>query len=177
MGKHSVKFLMVLAASLISAAVVADGQQIYKWTDSQGVVHYSDKAPVNAEQPVTTMELAELPPVDAQIQAQNQAWIADINQWYQGIVVQENQQQYNQILAWQESQDQAAVSSSNSTQAVSTVSQIYGGYRPFNYKHWQHGRRPAQLPAKSPVFKSSIWNTQPNPLSEQLYNTNPNIHF
>ncbi|MGA9854553.1 MAG: DUF4124 domain-containing protein [Gammaproteobacteria bacterium] len=177
MGKQCVKFLIVLAASLLSAGVFADGQQIYKWTDNQGVVHYSDKAPVKAAQPVTTMQLAELPAVDAQTEAQNQAWIASINQWYQNIVVQENQQQYNQILAWQESQDQAAVSSSDSTQEVSYVSQIYGGYRPFDYKHWQHEKRPTQLPAKSPVFKSSIWNTQPNPSSGQLYNTNPNIHF
>lgn len=177
MGKQHVIFLIVLAATLFSTTVYADGQQIYKWTDSQGVVHYSDKAPVKAEQPVTTMELAELPALDAQSQAQNQAWIADINQWYQNVVAQENQQQYNQTLVWQESQDQAAVSSSDSTQEVSYVSQIYGGYRPFNYKHWQHGKRPTQLPAKSSIFKSSIWNTQPNPLSEQLYNTNPNIHF
>lgn len=171
------RFLTVLTAILFSTVVCADGQQIYKWTDSQGVVHYSDKAPVNTDQPVTQMELAELPAQDAQSQAQNQAWIADINQWYQGIVAQENQQQYNQILAWQESQDQATVSSSDSTQEISTVSQIYGGYRPFDYKHWHHGKRSVQLPAKSSVFKSSIWNTQPNPLSEQLYNTNPNIHF
>ncbi len=171
------RFLIVLAAILLSAAVYADGQQIYKWVDSQGVVHYSDKAPVKTQQPVTIMELAELPVVDAQTEVQNQAWIADINQWYQSIVAQENQQQYNQILAWQESQDQAAVSSSDSTQEVSYVSQIYGGYRPFDYKHWHHQKRPSQPPAKSPEFKSSIWNTQPNPFSEQLYNTNPNIHF
>jgi len=169
MSKQYLRFLIVLAASLFSAAVFADGQQIYKWVDSQGVVHYSDKAPVKPEQPVTRMQLADLPAVDAQTETQNQAWIASINQWYQSIVTQETQQQYNQILAWQESQDQASVSSSDSTQEVSTVSQIYGGYRPFDYKHWQHEKRPVQLPAISPVFRPSIWNTQPNPFSEQLY--------
>lgn len=175
-GRHSIRFLIVLAASLFSAAVVADGQQIYKWVDSQGVVHYSDKAPVKPEQPVTRMTLAELPAVDAQTETQNQEWIADINHWYQSIVAQENQQQYNQILAWQESQDQAAAISSDSTEEISTVSQIYGGYRPFNYKHWHHEKRSRLRPAASSVFKDSLWNTQPNRLSEQLYNTNPNIH-
>jgi hypothetical protein len=178
MGRLTITLLLFgFAASLFSAAAFADGQQIYKWVDSQGVVHYSDKAPVKTQRPVTRMQLAELPPVDAQTEAQSQAWIANINKWYQSIVAQEDQEQYNQILAWQESQDQAAVNSTDSTQDVSYVSQIYGGYRPFDYKHWHHEKRPVQMPIKSPVFKSSIWNTQPNSLSEGLYNTNPNIHF
>jgi Domain of unknown function (DUF4124) len=178
MGRLSTTLLLFgFAASLSSTAVLADGQQIYKWTDSQGVVHYSDKAPVKTDQLVTLMTLAELPAVDTQTVAQNQAWIADINQWYQSIVAQENQQQYNQILAWQESQDQAAVSTTDATQEVSYVSQIYGGYRPFDYKHWRHEKQPSHRPAKSPVFKSDIWNTQPNPYSVELYNTNPDIHF
>jgi Domain of unknown function (DUF4124) len=175
--KHSIKFLILLSATLLLAAATANGQQIYKWTDSQGVVHYSDKAPAKTDNPVTSMTLAELPPVDAQTEAQNQAWIASINQWYQSIVAQQTAEQYNQILAWQESQDQAAVSTTDSAQAVSYVSQIYGGYQPFDYKHWHHQKRPSRLPSKSPVFKSDIWNTQPNSFTGQLYNTNPNIHF
>lgn len=177
MSKLSVTVMLFLAASLCSAAAFADGQQIYKWVDSQGVVHYSDKAPAKTQQPVTRMTLAALPAADAETEAQNQAWIAGINQWYQSIVAEETQQQYNQILAWQESQDQAAASTAASTQEVSDVSPIYGGFRPFNFRRWRHEHRRSHQPVNSVVFRPSLWDTRSTPMSQQLYNTNPNSHF
>lgn len=181
MGKLSITFLIVCVTFLFSGIALADGTQIYKWVDSQGVVHYSDKAPTNPDLPVTSMTFPAPPANAAQAEAQNNAWIASTQQWFQSVVSLENEQQYNQILAWQESQDQAAVSSSDSSQSDSTqnvlyTSQIYGGYRGFDYKHWRHKPRPVH-PIAPPVLKPSPWNTRPNPASSQLYNTNPNIHF
>lgn len=174
MAKLSVTLVFVLAANLCSAAALADGQQIYKWVDSQGVVHYSDKAPAKTVQPVTHMTLAALPAVDAQTEAQNQAWIAGINQWYQSIVAQETQQQYNQILAWQESQDQAAQSNTTSNQEITDVTPIYGAYRPFHFRHRNFEHHRSRQPINSVVFRPNVWSTQPNSFSNQLYNTNPN---
>ena len=46
--KHGIRLLLASTASFIAAAVLAAaawGAGTYKWTDDQGVVHYSDKAP------------------------------------------------------------------------------------------------------------------------------------
>jgi len=46
--KHGMRLLLASTASFIAAAVLAPaawGAGTYKWTDDQGAVHYSDKAP------------------------------------------------------------------------------------------------------------------------------------
>lgn len=178
MGKLSVTLLIAFIVALFSAGVFADDQQIYKWVDSQGIVHYSDKAPTKPkpEQNLKQITLPVLPTPDPQAAAEDQARIADINQWYQGIVAQETQQQYNQALAWQESQDQAAENVPDYTQEVSYVTPVYVGYRPFDFEHPHKNsghdnfmHPPHQGQPISPVFKSSIWDTQPNPFTQQLF--------
>lgn len=40
---------LVLASALVVTPAVAQQATVYKWTDEQGVPHYSDQPPVNAE--------------------------------------------------------------------------------------------------------------------------------
>ena len=172
MNTQSIKILIVLAATLYSMAAFADGQQIYKWTDSQGVVHYSDKAPVKPVHSVQQITLPALPAPDPQSEAQNQAWIAGVNQWYESVLKQESQLQYEQLLAWQESQPKAAPVPP--AEPVSYAAPLYGGYFRFRHRHHESdgdefGRPPHPSGPMPRAFRSSLWNTQPNPFSQQLY--------
>ena len=40
---------LVLASALVVSPAIAQQATVYKWTDGQGVTHYSDQPPVNAE--------------------------------------------------------------------------------------------------------------------------------
>ena len=177
MRKTSVAILCSIVFGLLTTAAFAGSPQIYKWVDSKGVVHYSDKAPATPQQDVKLISLAPLPAVDAQTVAQNQAWIAGIQQWYQGIVTLENEQQYNQILAWQ---NQAAENGSVAQQNQTDTSLVYAGYNPYQFHHHHYhphqGKRPGHFSSPPLVFQPDLWNTRPNAFSQQLFNTNPNIH-
>jgi len=172
MNRQSIKFLMVLVVTLFSTAVFADGQQIYKWVDGQGVVHYSDKAPGQTLQPVKLITLPEFPPVDPKAEAEEQARIAGVNQWYESVLKQETQLQYAQLLAWQKSRPTAAAVPP--AEQVSYAAPLYGGYFRFRHRHHESdgddfGRPPHPNRPMPRTFQSSPWNTQPNPFSEQLY--------
>ena len=47
MMKHSVQFLIVL--TVLMSSLFASAQAIHKWVDKDGVVHFSQHAPVNVE--------------------------------------------------------------------------------------------------------------------------------
>jgi len=55
--------LIFLALLALAPAAFADGTQLYKWTDTQGVIHYSDKPPA---QPVTDLSSTDMPSFPAQ---------------------------------------------------------------------------------------------------------------
>ncbi|MGB9428453.1 MAG: DUF4124 domain-containing protein [Gammaproteobacteria bacterium] len=169
MTKLNEIMLLVCAAALFSGVASAAGTQIYKWTDAQGVVHYSDKAPAQTPQPVALITLPEFPPVDQKAEAADQAWIASINQWYENVLKQESQLQYEQFLAWQESQSSEPVPPA--TEQVSYVTPLCWDCGRFGFRHRPHDKMPSpRTPhAISPVFKSNIWSTQPNPFTQQLY--------
>ena len=68
--------LLPLAAAFAVPAA-ADGPAVYKWTDSGGTVHYSDKPPETAAPDLQTLNLPPLPPQDpAKIAADQAAQVA-----------------------------------------------------------------------------------------------------
>ena len=69
-------FLSIVAALLPILHGNADAQQIYKWTDASGQVHYGEKKPDDAAQ-VQTLDIA--PPPPAPSSADSTAEIARIN--------------------------------------------------------------------------------------------------
>ena len=48
----------------LAPAVFADAPQMYKWTDAQGVVHYSDQPPKQAVADLTSSDIPVFPAVD-----------------------------------------------------------------------------------------------------------------
>ncbi|MGH2482737.1 MAG: hypothetical protein ACRDHW_24070, partial [Ktedonobacteraceae bacterium] len=133
-------------------------------------VHYSDKAPIQPQQHATLMSLPELPQPDPQALAQDQAWIASINTWYQNVLKDQAQLQYQQLLTSEETQPPQTEGTPDYTQQVSYVTPVYGNYWRFGFRHPHHPSRPIHGPQpRQPMFQSNIWNTQPNPFTQQLY--------
>lgn len=165
MSRVSIMVFLVCSAALFSAAAVADGAQIYKWTDSQGVVHYSDKAPASPQSSLQVMALPESPPVDPQAEAADQAWIASINQWYQTVLNDQAQLESAQLLESQAAQP--AATPPVSTEQVSYVTPFCWDCERFHFHHRPH-RPPLSMPTPQ-SFQNSLWHPQPNPFTQSLY--------
>ena len=102
----ALSILALLTASFPVAA--ADGQTVYKWTDTQGVVHYSDKPPVQSAPDLQTMDLPAFPPQDpAKIAADQAALAASTAALVQQQQAEEALQQRAEELALERAQLQA----------------------------------------------------------------------
>ncbi|HEX4300007.1 MAG TPA: DUF4124 domain-containing protein [Gammaproteobacteria bacterium] len=55
---------LALVAALLSPVALADNPQLYKWTDAQGVIHYSDQPPQQPVADLATADIPAFPPVD-----------------------------------------------------------------------------------------------------------------
>jgi hypothetical protein len=106
-------FLLALA---FSAAAMADDPQLYKWTDANGTIHYSDQAPARIAPDMTVAAMPVFPPVDpvklAQQQAELLAQVAALQQLTEAQMAQQAQaaavaqQQADLQAAQQAAQDQ-----------------------------------------------------------------------
>jgi hypothetical protein len=65
--------LILLALLALAPAAFADGTQLYKWTDAQGVVHYSDKPPAQPAADLSTTAMPSFPVQDPAVLAAKQA--------------------------------------------------------------------------------------------------------
>lgn len=171
MFRLSTMVFLVCSTALFSAAASAGGAQIYKWTDNQGVVHYSDKAPASPQSSLQVMALPELPPVDPKAEAADQAWIASVNQWYQNVLKAQSELQYQEFLAWEESQPTAAPPPATMEQ-VSYVTPFCWDCDRFHFHH-RHPRRPLLSAPTPQSIHNSLWSTQPNSFNSSVWNTNP----
>lgn len=161
MGKLSAALLIVAIATLCVGAATAGDFQIYKWVDNQGVVHYSDKAPAQTQPAVTRMTLADFPPLDPKAEAADQAWIASIRQWYQDVLTQQSQLQYQQFLAWEQSQPTSVPAPA--TQEPARVIPVCWQCDRFHFRH--HYRQPLRKPPTPQSLHASLW-MQPNPFTQ-----------
>lgn len=98
-----------LAAAMFATVACADAQTVYKWTDDQGVMHYSDKPPQEATLDLQTLDLPAFPPQDPAKLAADQAALAAST----AALVQQQQaehalQQRDEELALERAQLQAA---------------------------------------------------------------------
>jgi len=87
--------LLPLLALGISALAMADEPQLYRWTDAQGTVHYSDQPPAQPASDLTASDIPSFPPVDpvklAQQQADLLAQVAALQQLTQAQLAQQAQ--------------------------------------------------------------------------------------
>lgn len=167
MGKWNVSVWVAAAIMLFAAAAAAGNVHIYKWVDGQGVVHYSDTAPPATQSLVTSMTLAEFPPPDPQAEAADQAWIAGIHQWYQSVLDQQAQQQYQEYLAWEQSQSAPAPASAPDTQEPAYLVPVCWQCERFHFRH--HHRRPLLSMPTPQSFQNSLWHPRTGPLRLQPF--------
>src|ERR1700756_4638301 len=87
--------LLPLLALGVSAIAVADDPQLYRWTDAQGTVHYSDQPPAQPAPDLTASDIPSFPPADpvklAQRQADLLAQVAALQQLTQAQLAQQAQ--------------------------------------------------------------------------------------
>ncbi|MGH8363051.1 MAG: DUF4124 domain-containing protein [Gammaproteobacteria bacterium] len=165
MGKLSISVWIAAAAMLIAAAAAAGNVHIYKWVDNQGVVHYSDTAPAQIEPVATRMTLPEFPPPDPQAEAADQTWIASVNQWYQSVLDQQAQLQYQENLAWEQSQ--AAPASAPDTQELAYYVPVCWQCERFHFRH--HHRRPLLSAPTPQSLQNSLWHPQTSLIRLQAF--------
>lgn len=65
--------LALFGLLVISPAAFADDPQLYRWTDAQGVVHYSDQPPAETAPDLKTSDMPAFPVVDQAKLDQEQA--------------------------------------------------------------------------------------------------------
>lgn len=69
--------LALLGLLALAPAAFADDPQMYKWTDAQGTVHYSDQPPKEAVADLTSSDIPVFPAVDqAQVDKEQAALLA-----------------------------------------------------------------------------------------------------
>ena len=133
--KKLLVLLTLLCCAASMAAAFADGQSIYKWTDSDGTVHYSDKPPQAAPADLTTLDLPALPPQDpAKVAADQAAEVASTAATLKLLQAQLALQQQQLSLQLQQAELQAVTTPApaesgatdmDSADAVSPVYPIY----------------------------------------------------
>lgn len=165
MGKLSASVWIAAATLLCAGAAAAGNVHIYKWVDGQGVVHYSDMAPAEAQPVVTRVTLPDFPPPDPQAEAADQAWIASIHQWYQSVLDQQAQQQYQEFLAWEQSQPVSGPAPAS--QDLAYVVPVCWQCERFHFR--RHHRRPLLSMPTPQSFQNSLWHPQAGPLRLQPF--------
>ncbi|HEV2112436.1 MAG TPA: DUF4124 domain-containing protein [Gammaproteobacteria bacterium] len=121
--------ILVLLAASFSADVFADGQSVYKWTDAQGVVHYSDKPPTEAAPDLQSMDLPAFPPQDpVKIAAEQAALIASTAALVQQQQAEEALQQRAEELALERAQLQATQEALQQDAAAAQSAPVYAIY-------------------------------------------------
>lgn len=115
--KYTLAALFLLA---LAPAAFADGSQFYKWTDAQGVIHYSDKPPVQAAPDLQTMDIPAFPAQDpAELAAHQADLVAQAQAAQKLLQVQLDEQAQAATLAAQKSQLQAQLAAAQQQQSES----------------------------------------------------------
>jgi hypothetical protein len=152
MNRFCTKLLAFCLLVLLSAGALAADLPVYKWTDSQGVLHYSDTPPKDATS-VTVMDLPELPPLDPEKVAAIRAWIASVNDKQQRQQAEDDLQRRERELAEQQAQLQASLAALQQYSVAAEPAPVYLSYAPPRYvvRRREPDRgdlRPMRLPQK-----------------------------
>lgn len=120
------KILLVSAALLLASATAAyaDGTQVYKWTDAQGVVHYSDKAPKEIAPDLATLQMDFPAPDPAKLAAAQAALQAEKTALQQDAALQATLEQQRLELA-REQAELAAAQQPAQDEPATVVEPIY----------------------------------------------------
>lgn len=112
--KHAFAFLVLVA---LAPAAFADGTQLYKWTDAQGVIHYSDKPPAQTAPDLQTMDMPSFPTQDpAQLAAHQAELVAQAQAAQKLLQAQLDEQAQAAALAAQKAELQAQLAAAQQQQ-------------------------------------------------------------
>lgn len=100
--------LLLCLAALVSAGAWADGIKVYKWTDAQGLLHYSDKPPLDAAADLQTLQF-DLPPVDTAALAASEAQMAQLSAALRQQQAEDDLARQRQELAAQQAELEATL--------------------------------------------------------------------
>lgn len=144
----------------VSAQAMADDPQVYRWTDAQGTVHYSDQPPAKPAPDLTAAAMPTFPPVDEAKAAQRQAaLLAEIAALQQLTQARLDQQDQAADLARQRAELEAASQAQQAAQDEPAPAEpIYitsdftpRAYRANLYLHLGHRVREHQAPSSRPL--------------------------
>ena len=92
--------LTLLGLLALSPAAFADNPQLFKWTDAQGVIHYSDQPPAQPAPDLKTSDMPVFPAVDqAKLDKEQAALLAEAAALQQLTLTQAKAQADAQLAA------------------------------------------------------------------------------
>ena len=169
--KKSPILLALLLCTAFMASAFAD-QPIYKWTDSNGTLHYSDKPPKEAASDLRTLDLPAFPAQDpAKLAEAQAAQVASTTALLKELQAEDALRQQETALAQQQAQLQSTIDAAddqNGELEPAPVDAIYvsSPYVPRVYRrnlYGAHARSPGahvtrgqsvmRRPASGPVFR------------------------
>ena len=117
---------LLLGLLALAPAAFADAPQIYKWTDTTGVIHYSDKPPAQAATDLQSMDMPSFPAPDPAEIAAHQAQLDAEAQTAQKLLqAQLAEQAQAKALALQQAQLEASVAAAQQADSAPTIQPIY----------------------------------------------------
>ena len=146
-----------LLAALLPALAAAENPQMYKWTDADGVLHYSDQPPKQPAADLQTLDIPQFPAVDpAQLAARQAEQSAELKSLRELLAVQDLEQE-RAALARQSAALQAELTALQQSQAEpEPVQVVYSVSRfrdnRFRFHHPVHNPHPS-VPQPPPLAK------------------------
>jgi len=137
MKKSSVQSLIFFFSALLSAGAWADHLKVYKWTDAQGLLHYSDKPPLEAAADMQTLQF-DLPPVDTEKLAASEAEMARLSAALRQQQAEEDLEQQRRELAQQQAELAATLATLQQTAAAAQPQQVFYAVAPSPFIRHHH---------------------------------------
>lgn len=118
--------LAFLFLASLAQAALADGATLYKWTDAQGVIHYSDQPPVQPAADLQSTDMPSFPVQDpAQIAAHQAQLVAQAQAAQKLLQAQLEQQAELAALAAQQAALEAELADQQQAASQSVPEPIY----------------------------------------------------
>ena len=130
--------ILFCLTALLPAAAWADSLKVYKWTDAQGLLHYSDKPPLEAAADMQTLQF-DLPPVDTQKLAASEAEMARLSAALRQQQAEEDLEQQRRQLAEQQAELAATLATlQQATAAAAQPPQVFYAVAPSRFAFHHH---------------------------------------
>jgi hypothetical protein len=159
MKRSSALSLIFFFSTLLSAGAWADHLKVYKWTDAQGLLHYSDKPPLEATADMQTLQF-DLPPVDTEKLAASEAAMARLAAEQRQQQAEEDLEQQRRQLAEQQAELAATLATlQQSAAATAQPQQVFYAAAPSRFipRHHEPDRDDFKRMPQAPKSVVPTW--------------------